>query len=120
MRQDWDELFAKETPEKQQYYAALRERCNAFEVPRREAKAIVIQPEDLDWFLLACILIADVYRLTSYQFSWFEKDLLILKKRVKNPVLAWYPLATLHMRDTVTNKNMHLRLIESVGYQYGA
>lgn len=120
MRQDWDELLAKETPEKQQYYTALRERCNGFKVPRRETQAIVIQYEDLDWFLLACIFIADIYRLTSYQFAWFEKDLEILKKRVKNPVKAWYPLATLHMKDTITDKNMHLRLTEVAGYQYGA
>lgn len=120
MRVDWDTLLAKETPEKQQYYTALRERCNGFTMPRRETHAIEIQPEDLDWFLLASILIADIYRTTSYQFSWFEKDLANLKRRVKNPVKAWYPLATLHMKDTVTDKNMHLRLVEVAGYQYGA
>lgn len=120
MRDDWDSSLATLSPEKQEYYSNLRNRIRDFKVPCIKDKAIVVELEDLDWFYLACVFKAEQYRLTPYAFEWFEDDLKDLKRRVKNPVRAWYPKAALHMIDTVTNRQMHMRLIEKAGYQYGA
>ncbi len=120
---DWDNEVSQLSEEKQKYYTELKEKAlsNTPQMfPIREQNAFLIQPEQLDYVFLRICFIAYRYRLTPYRLAWFEDDLKRLKRRVKNPIKIWYPRANIHMRDTVTNKMMKMRMIEVAGYQFGA
>lgn len=120
---DWDNEVSQLPEEKQKYYTELKEKALSITpqgFPKREQDALLIQPQDLDHVFLRICFTADNYRLTPYRLAWFEEDLKRLKRRVKNPIKIWYPHANIHMRDTVTNKMMKMRMIEVAGYQFGA
>jgi hypothetical protein len=123
MQATWDEQLSHLPEDKQKYYTELKEKALSIAqdgFPIRETNALFIQPEELDWVYLRVCFGTDSHRLTAYKIAWYEEDLKRLKRRVKNPIKIWYPRANLHMRDTVTNKLMKMRMIEVAGYQYGA
>ena len=122
MLHDWQEQMDKMDKAKQDYYNSVKQRSHIYaSIPINRTKAIEVQTEDFDAFLMACILKADSkYRLTPFSFVLFEYYLKSFHKRFKNPVKVWYHIATLHCYDEITNKNGHFRLIEHAYYQNGA
>jgi len=120
MFQDWDILLATMDEDKKAYYKEIRERANRFNIPKM-TPGILIEPNDFDAFLMACVIKADkLYRLTEFSVELYDYYLNSFKRRFKNPVYVWYNKAALHCVDSVTEKMGHFRLIEQAEYCYGA
>ena len=102
-------------PAEKERYELCRNASETFTIPRLEAAALEVEPEDFPALLMAASFKAEEkYRIPANEgpvpFELYEKHLDSFKRRFKGTVKVWYPHAALHVKDSVTGKRGHFRL----------
>ena len=112
---NWDSHIVTLVPAEKERYELCRNASATFSIPRLEADALEVEPEEFPALLMAAAFKAEEkYRIPANEgpvpFTLYEKHLDSFKRRFKGTVKVWYPHAVLHVQDSVTGKRGHFRL----------